>query len=182
MKETDLNWKVKATSPLLSTRVFDVESRKSESATGITGDFIAINAPDWVLVIPVAGDDFVMVRQWRHGLGAITTEFPGGVSDRGEEPVQTAARELLEETGFRAGKITLLGTCNPNPALFSNRVSFCLAEELVQTQTQSLDPDEVLTYSLVPQKDVINSFCTGEYMHALMGTALALYMRRKNCD
>lgn len=179
LKKTDLTWKVSETTPLLHTRVFDVESRKSESASGIKGDFVALSAPDWVLTIPVIGDCFVMVRQWRHGLGAITTEFPGGMSDGSEAPETTAARELLEETGIRAGKVTLLATLNPNPALFSNRVSFCLCEDLEETFKLSPDPDELIEYELVPKETVLERFGTGEYVHAFTGTALALYLRHE---
>ena len=178
MNDSELMWTLKDERELLHTAVFDVTERNEESATGINGKYVVMNAPKWVTVIPVIGDDFVMVRQFRHGLGAITTEFPGGVADDDDEDViKTATRELEEETGFKAGKVTVLGTCNPNPALFSNTFTVCLAEELTETNEQHLDEDEVLTYVRIPKQKVIDSFCTGEFVHAFMGTALALYMR-----
>lgn len=178
MNDNELMWTTNGEKLLLHTPVFDVMERNEESMTGIKGKYVAMNAPKWVTVIPVIDDDFVMVRQYRHGLGAITTEFPGGVADNDEEEVSViAARELEEETGFVAGKITVLGTCNPNPALFTNTFTVCLAEDLRGTDEQHLDDDEVLTYVRIPKQTVIDSFCTGEYVHAFMGTALALYMR-----
>lgn len=178
MSDSELMWTLKDERELLHTAVFDVTERTEESANGLNGKYVVMNAPKWVTVIPVIDDDFVMVRQFRHGLGAITTEFPGGVADDDDEDViTTATRELEEETGFRAGKVTILGTCNPNPALFSNTFTVCLAEELTATNEQHLDEDEVLTYVRIPKQKVIESFCTGEYVHAFMGTALALYMR-----
>lgn len=181
MNDEELMWTLKEEKQLLHTPVFDVTERNEESMTGIKGKYVVMNAPKWVTIIPVIDDDFVMVRQYRHGLGAITTEFPGGVADDDEEDVaKTAARELEEETGFVAGKITVLGTCNPNPALFSNTFTVCLAENLTRTNEQHLDDDEVLTYERIPKQKVIDSFCTGEYVHAFMGTALALYMRYIN--
>lgn len=180
MNDNELMWATLNEKMLLSTPVFDVMERNERSETGIAGRYIAMNAPKWVTIIPVIDDDFVLVRQYRHGLGAITSEFPGGVADNAEEEViVTAARELEEETGFRAGKLTILGTCNPNPALFTNTFTVCLAEELEQTNEQHLDDDEVLTYKRVPKDEVIDSFCKGEYVHAFMGTALALYMRHE---
>ena len=131
------------------------------------------------MVIPVLGDRFVLVRQWRHAAQRITVEFPGGVRDGGEDPAETAARELLEETGFRAGKLTKLGACSPNPALFSNTFHCYLAQELTATGEQHLDEDEVLAYETRPISEVLNAFGGPEFSHALMGTALAFYLRSR---
>lgn len=178
-----LIWYPNGSECLLKTRVFDVLSINETAPDGSRGDYVAVEAPDWVLVIPEisdgTGDDFVLVRQWRHALGALTTEFPGGVADSGETYEETAARELEEETGFRAGKITLLGVCNPNPALFCNRVAFCLAENLDKPGAQKLDDDEYVTCFRMNRDDVISGFGSGEFVHALMGTALAMYMRHR---
>ncbi len=74
--------------------------------------------------------------------------------------------------------MTVLGVCSPNPAIFSNSITVCLAEDLTPTNVQHLDADEVLTYETVPIDEVIDSFCKGEYTNAYMGTALALYLRK----
>ena len=179
MKENELKWEVRSERMLLRTPVFDVMSQDEVSANGLAGDYIAINAPDWVMVIPEYQGKFVMVRQWRHAARTLTTEFPGGVADAGEDPAVTAARELSEETGFIPGRLTHLGTVRPNPALFGNRFHIYLAEELTYTGELSLDDDELLNCLLIPKDEVIASYGTGEYTHALMGTALALYMRSK---
>ena len=178
MDDKKLIWEMEEKHQILHTAVFDVESRRMRSATGITGDYVAIKAPDWVVTLAEDGDDFIMVRQWRFGCSQITTEFPAGLVEPGESPAECSRRELLEETGYKAGKITVLGECSPNTALFANRITVCLAQDLVPTGVQHLDADEVISYLRVPIKEVIANFCTGEYIHAYMGTALALYMRR----
>ena len=177
-EDEKLKWKVEGKKVLLSTRVFDVTELHSRSPDGKnTGDYIVNDAPQWVIVIPVHGDNFLMVKQYRHGLGALSVEFPGGVIDKGEEPEEAARRELLEETGTVAGKLTLLGSYNPNPALFSNRNYVFLAEDLEFTNKQNLDNDEFLNYMELSRREVLDGMGTAEFPHALMASALCLYLK-----
>ena len=184
MDDQQLKWQVTGEHILLHTPIFDVSEQHEISATGVEGDYISMSAPDWAMVVAVYRGCFVMARQWRHAARELTTEFPGGVVDRGEAPAAAAARELAEETGFTAGRLTHLGSVSPNPALFSNRFHVYLAEDLIPGGGQHLDDDELLACSLVPIDEVIGSFGKGPYAHALMGTAIALYLQhcRKTGD
>lgn len=175
----NLKWATTETHQLLHTPVFDVIAQHEVFGTGLEGDYVGIQAPDWVVIIAEHEGNFVLVRQWRHGEDNITLEFPGGVADPGEEPVTTALRELEEETGYRAGKITCLGRVSSNTALFKNHFSVFLAEDLVQTGVQHLDDDEFLKYEEHPIDEVIARYGDSELTHAYMGTALAFYFRHK---
>ncbi|MCR4706185.1 MAG: NUDIX hydrolase [Lachnospiraceae bacterium] len=177
MNDRDLRWNIERTREVLKTPIFTLNLQTEKAAVGIDGDYYAFEAPEWIVVLPVIDDNFVMVRQWRHAMQGITTEFPGGIGDPGEDPLRTATRELLEETGYRAGKMTHIGTCNPNPALFHNQIHFYLAEDLTDTGSRHLDADEVLTGTLVPIRDAIAHFASDEYQNAFMGVALMLYNR-----
>lgn len=127
MRDEHLSFKKISEKLICNTVVFDVKTQHEASYTGIEGDYISVSAPHWLVVVPVIDKKFVMVRQWLHAMEQITTEFPGGVGETGEAPGEAAARELEEETGYRPGKITHLGTVSPNPALFSNRLHIYLA-------------------------------------------------------
>lgn len=163
--------------PLLKTPVFTVKKVPSTSAEGVTGDYFVMDAPDWCIVIPDAKTGFLMVKQWRHGERALSIEFPGGVIERGEAPEKAAARELLEETGCKAGSLTYLGSMNPNPALMTNHTHVFVAENLENTGSQNLDEDEYVAAFEVPKSEVFEKMGTKEYPHALMTAALMLYRR-----
>ena len=177
-KEDDkLKWTEGEPKELLKTVVCKVTSRHNTSYDGTEGDYIIMEAPDWVIVIPEKDDNFLMVKQWRHGESALSVEFPGGVIDKGEKPEQAARRELEEETGCRAGKLIKLGSVNPNPALFSNHVHFYLAQELSATGKQHLDEDEFINCMELSKEEVLNGMGTEAFPHAIMGMALSLYIK-----
>ena len=162
--------------------IFDLYAVTRQDVDGNVARFTYIDAPDWVTIIPrttVNGiEHFVMVRQYRHGLGGLSVEFPAGVSESDESPVLTARRELLEETGYSASSIEYLGDVCPNPALMNNTVYTFLATGLQRVQEQKLDQHEILDVELVPVEDVISSMGLSPYSSGIMMIALAWYLRR----
>jgi 8-oxo-dGTP pyrophosphatase MutT (NUDIX family) len=182
-KYENLIWKEESRKTVYSCPVFSVEERICTSPENRPKVYTVLDTRDWAIVIPVLetsrGREFVMVRQWRHGAKDLSLEFPGGVCEKGEEPSQAACRELKEETAYEAGKLSKLGEFNPNPAIMSNRVHFFLAEELKFVSTQELDEDEFVDVETIPWEEVLRGMGTQPYIHALMGTAMALYLQRR---
>jgi 8-oxo-dGTP pyrophosphatase MutT (NUDIX family) len=183
MEASNLIWKEENRREMFRTPVFQVCEAECRSPEGKMGRFTVIDAPDWVIVVPVieteAGRTFAMVRQWRHGSRELSVEFPGGVIERGESDRAGAMRELEEETAYRAGKLTKLGDMAPNPAIMSNRVHFYLAEELEPLASQDLDDDEFVDVELISAAEVMRGMGKPPYVHALTATALALYLTRR---
>lgn len=180
-----LKWMCGPKKSLLKTVVFDVTSSTNtheEGGQSVQGDYIVLDAPDWAIVIPELQEnadsqkEFFMVKQWRHGSKCLSVEFPGGVIDKGESPEEAARRELLEETGCRAGKLTKLGEVNPNPALFSNHVHIFLAQDLECTNKQDLDSDEFVNVIRVPVEQIKKDMGSEQFPHALMSTAMMFYL------
>ena len=93
-------------------------------------------------IIPVKDDGkIILVKQYRHPVKEVLLEVPAGTLKPGEDPLECAARELEEETGYRAGKLTHLLTIYPSPGYSSEKLYIYLAEGL-EKSSQNLEIDE----------------------------------------
>jgi ADP-ribose pyrophosphatase len=175
------SWRQTAARRLADYKIFGVSASDRVSEEGRKGTFYLVDSPDWAGVIPVvdtaAGRMIVMIRQYRHGTGRLYLEFPGGAVERGEDPAVAVGRELTEETGYKAEIIVPLGMLSPNPAFMTNTFHAFVAEGCVLAREQSLDEDEEIEVSLVPEKDAVDLVGAEDYAHALMTATLFLYMR-----
>jgi len=148
-----------------------VATRRSPH-TGREHAFYRLQGPDWVNVIAFTkGGDLLVVEQFRHGIDAPTLEIPGGSCDEGESPLESARRELREETGFEAGRWISLGHCAPNPATLANRCHTFLALDCEAVADLALDPSEELRLWAYPWPEWETALRGGEIQHALVLTA-----------
>jgi len=181
MANGDERWIETGRRELADMHIFKASERTSLGPHGKSGRFIVLDAPDWAVVVPALERDgrrFILaVRQFRHGAGVSMSEFPGGVVEPGEAPEVAAARELLEETGYRAARVIAIGSCNPNPAFMANTFHVFAAEGLSLVAAQSLDEHELVDVEEIPEDELLARVGQPPWSHALMVTA-AWYYRR----
>ena len=98
--------------------------------------------PGAVVILPLlAGNRVCLVRNRRDAVGEVLLELPAGTAEPGEDPEQTARRELEEETGYRAREWKKLLDFYPSPGILSEHMHLFLARDLVEAE-QNLDPGE----------------------------------------
>ena len=113
--------------------------------------------PGAVMIIPVFDNGDVLVeRQYRYPMGQVFVEFPAGKKDAGEAPLETAQRELLEETGYTAQNYTHITDIHNALAYCDEVIHFYIAEDLHDSGQQKLDDNEFVQVMRVPLVELMN--------------------------
>lgn len=122
----------------------------------------------WANIVALTKNrEVVLVKQYRHGVQQVVLELPGGVVDTGEDPLEGAKRELMEETGYSAGKIVEVARIYPNPAIQQNTLYCYLATDVELTGSQHLDDTEEIEVVLLPIDELAKMASQGKFLHAL---------------
>jgi ADP-ribose pyrophosphatase len=159
--------------------LFDIYTTRRTSNQSHDSQFLLVDAPDWVTIVPYLPelDSFYMVRQFRHGSSSVTLEFPAGVVNRDETPADAARRELLEETGCAGGELVSAGRVNPNPAFMTNAVHTFVATEFECGDSQKLDANEILDVETVPVDRVVSDLGGEPFTNGIMVISLIWFLR-----
>ncbi len=129
---------------LLTTRRFRVERVERTTAAGVTIQREVIRHPGAVTILPLVDADHVcLIRNHRVAVDRALVELPAGTLEAGEDPRETAERELREETGYRAGRLELLHTFFLSPGILDERMHLFLATMLTPGDAQREACEEI---------------------------------------
>jgi ADP-ribose pyrophosphatase len=134
--------------------------------------YVVVMNPDSVFAVPLFDNgDTVLVRQWRHAWDASSWEVPAGTLASGEDPIEGARRELEEETGLRAERMTPLGVAH-GAAILTGTAHMYLAEGLTEV-ARNLEAYELdMEVQRLPLKEALEAAITGEIAHSTSVTTL----------
>lgn len=151
-----MKWKVLESKKLFDEPWFSVRKEICEMPNGKKHSaYYILEYPDWATALALTEDGkVIMVKQYRHGIGEISTELPGGVIDKGETAADAIARELKEETGYEFESIEPIGKVAPNPATSTNYMHMFLAKGGRKVAEQKLDDTEDVEVMLCSMEEL----------------------------
>lgn len=170
-------WKTLESEYLIRRPWLTARRDKVQLPNGVVHDeYYVLEYPAWVNVIAITKDGkFVMVEQYRHGLQDIFVELVAGVAEPGEEPLEAAKRELLEETGFGGGSWELNTVISANPGSQNNLSYSFIATGVEKLSSQHLDATEDINVKLLSREEVLSMLRNDEIKQALMAAPLWKY-------
>ena len=146
-----MKWKILSSEYLFNDLWFKVRKDICESPEGkIINPYYTYEFPEWATAFALTEDNkVIMVRQYRHAVGEVCIELPGGCVDDTDKDFQSAiARELLEETGYLFSSYESLGKISSNPSTNNNWMHMFLAKGGKKVSEQALDHNEEIIVEL----------------------------------
>ena len=114
-----------------------------------------VRHPGAVAIVPLLpAGRIVLVRQYRYAAGKTLLEIPAGTLEPDEDPLECAARELREETGFEAGEMEGLLSCFMAPGYSSEVIHFFAARDLREVGAE-MEPDEVIENEVLELEEIL---------------------------
>jgi ADP-ribose pyrophosphatase len=155
-------------------RLLNVFIKKVRLPNGYIATFEMISHPGAALIVPILSKDkIIMLRQLRPVINSYIYELPAGTLNKGESPKACAKREIIEETGYSAGKLTRIGAIHPVPGYSTEKITIFRADNLRKC-VRLVEKDEVIETNIFTRIQIKRLFKTGRITDAKTISALAM--------
>ncbi len=131
-----------------------IETKTIRLPTGTEREKVIVHPSNAVAILPIDGDRCKLLKQYRYAIDQYIIEAPAGTMEKGEEPITTAGRELIEETGFAAETIVPKGFIYTTPGFTDEKIFLFEARDLSPSAEYEKDDDEVIEVIDVALKDL----------------------------
>ena len=128
---------------------------------------LVVHPGDAVAILPLRGDSGVyLIRQYRYAIDQYIYEAPAGTLNPGEDPLDTARRELIEETGFQAETFISRGFIYTTPGFTDEKIHLFEAHSLTPSCKYEKDEDEIIEVQKVEQNELFGMIADGRICDA----------------
>ncbi len=163
---------------LLTTKRFRVETASHQTDDGQVHRREVVRHPGAVTILPMVDLQHVcLIKNYRVAVARTLIELPAGTLEPNEEPAATAERELIEETGYRAGEMEHLHSFFLSPGILDERMHLYVATELTPGQA-AREPGEEIENLVVPWDQAIRMVVDGQIEDAKTICGLLFYAQR----
>lgn len=172
-------WQILNSRDAFVTPYFKVRQDECQLPDGrVIDDYYVVDSPGIALVVArTTGQEFLLVEQYKHGIGEICIEIVGGLCEEdSSDPLEDARRELREETGYTSDTWVKLATFYASPTRANNHIHIYLALDAKKVGEQVLDPNESINVLRLPQAQIMDHIRKGKIKVAdsVSGLLLAL--------
>lgn len=177
----DKHWDILTSEYLIKNRWLTVRKDHVKLPTSVEmDDYYVLEYPDWVTVIAITDEgNYIIEKQYRHGIQKISFELCGGTVEKGELPLTAAKRELSEETGYEGGEWSLFMTSAPNPAAMTNVCYTFVVRGVKRTGHQKQEETEDIDVFEIEENELINLMVEGKIIQSDMLSPLWRWMYEK---
>ncbi|MBL7100398.1 MAG: NUDIX hydrolase [Nanoarchaeota archaeon] len=136
-------WKVLNSKKIIANDWITIEKHKCDIGQGkVIKDYYIIKKRDYVILVIEDRNKIIFLKQYRHGIGNVVLNLPMGLIDKEECSEMAAKRELLEETGYVAGKLDYIGEFFLAPSYINTRAHVFYANRIRKKSIENVDPYE----------------------------------------
>lgn len=175
------SWKILASEYIVNNKWLTVRKDHVRLPFGVEmDDYYVLEYPNWITVIAITNEGrYVMERQYRHGIRKTCYELCGGTVEKGEDVLEAAKRELLEETGYEGGEWSFFSITAPNPAAMNNICYTFLVQGVRRIKGQSLEITEDIDVCELTEEELLDVMDRGEIVQGDMLSPLWQWMYKK---